>query len=154
MRDTFSVSKFVSGSCRFMVRRRVNTACERDELDRGGVRVRDVSGTLKTRGLRLVHVGRSDRSRLVTLVHQCHHIVVTAHYKSGQVFYVRAQAVSKGVRTVRWVALGRQLPGVLPHLKIAFVLGVEKVPDLLIVDLEERGSATPGGYGHRTDFYI
>ena len=32
MRDTFSVSRLVSTSCLFIVRRRVKTACERDEL--------------------------------------------------------------------------------------------------------------------------
>ena len=42
MRETFSVSKFVSGSCRFMVRRRVNTACERDDLDSGNASVRHI----------------------------------------------------------------------------------------------------------------
>ena len=30
--DTFSVSRLVSVSCRFIVRRRVKTACEREEL--------------------------------------------------------------------------------------------------------------------------
>ena len=33
IRDTFSVSRFVSVSCRFMVSRRVKTACERDDLE-------------------------------------------------------------------------------------------------------------------------
>lgn len=32
IRETFSVSRFVSLSCRFIVRRRVKTACEREEL--------------------------------------------------------------------------------------------------------------------------
>lgn len=32
MRETFSVSRLVSVSCRFIVRRSVKTACEREEL--------------------------------------------------------------------------------------------------------------------------
>ena len=32
MRETFSVSRFVSLSCRFIVKIRVNTACEREDL--------------------------------------------------------------------------------------------------------------------------
>lgn len=33
MRDTFSVSRFESTSCRFIVRITVNTACDRDDLN-------------------------------------------------------------------------------------------------------------------------
>jgi hypothetical protein len=33
--DTFSVSRLVSTSCLFIVNKRVNTACEREELVKG-----------------------------------------------------------------------------------------------------------------------
>jgi hypothetical protein len=51
MRETFSVSRFVSTSCRFMVRRRVNTACERDELHN-----RNVSAKIRWEGGGHAHV--------------------------------------------------------------------------------------------------
>jgi hypothetical protein len=35
------------------------------------------------KNLRLIHVGRSNSSRLISFIHQCHHIVVAAYNKSG-----------------------------------------------------------------------
>lgn len=34
MRDTFSVSRLASGSCRFWVSRSVKTACDREDLEK------------------------------------------------------------------------------------------------------------------------
>jgi hypothetical protein len=67
--------------------------------------------------IRFIHISRSNRSRLVSLVHKRHHLLVTIHDKLGQILNVRSQA---------WV---------FTDSKIACVLRIQKIPYFLVVNL-------------------
>lgn len=89
MRDTFSVSRFVSTSWRFIVRRSVKTAWDRDEL---GIAFRSVvQDALGNQDVRFVHVGSGHSTRLVTFVHERHHLVIAVHDQLGQVLDIWAK---------------------------------------------------------------
>ena len=57
-----------------------------------------------TDDLRFIHIGSGHRSRLVTLVHECHHFIVASHDELGEVFYIWPQAR---------VLTDSQVPGIL-----------------------------------------
>ena len=88
MRETFSVSRLVSVSWRFMVRSNVKTACEREEL---GIKVRgSVHGCDEREDVRLVHVGGGYRPGLVAFIHQGHHLVITCDDEFRQILDIGA----------------------------------------------------------------
>ena len=70
------------------------------------------------RGSRLVHVRGGHRARFVSLVHECHHLLVTAYDELGEVFDVGTQT------------------GVFADAEVARVLGVQKVAHLFVVYLQ------------------
>ena len=83
------MSKFVSISCLFIVRSRVNTACERDDLNHAGASETDQWNDGDNCS-RLVHVSSSDRPRLVTFVHKRHHLMIIIHNQFGKILHIRA----------------------------------------------------------------
>ena len=97
-----------------MVRISVKTACERDEL-LGHINA--LPGEIEQAHVRFVHVGSSDCPRLVSLVHERHHLLVAAHDKFAQVLNIWPQT------------------GMFSHAKVSRVLWIEEVADLFVVDL-------------------
>ena len=67
---------------------------------------------------RLVHVRRSDSTRLVSLIHERHHLIVAVDDEFREVLDVRPET------------------GVLTDPEVAGVLGVQKVPHLLVIDFD------------------
>ena len=112
MRETFSVSRLVSVSWRFMVRSSVKTACEREELEG----IRWILEWMRER-VRLVHVGGGNGPCLVAFIHQGHHLVITRDDEFGEILDIGAQT------------------GMLTDAKIAGVLGIEQVSYFFVVNL-------------------
>ena len=68
--------------------------------------------------VRLVHVCGGDGPRLVPFVHKSHHFIITAHNELRKIFDVGSK------------------DGVLANPEVPRVLGIQQVPDLLVVDLK------------------
>lgn len=68
--------------------------------------------------IRLVHVCRRNCARLVSLVHECHHLIIAVDNEFGEVLDVRPKT---------WVFTDPEVAG---------VLGVQEVPHLLVVDFD------------------
>jgi len=114
MRETFSVSRLVSASWRFMVRSSVKTACEREELEG----IRWVLEWMRERErVRLVHVGGGNGSCLVAFIHQGHHLVITCDDEFGEILDIGAQT------------------GMFTDAEVAGILGIEQVSYFFVVNL-------------------
>lgn len=70
------------------------------------------------RDSRLVHVGGSDRSRLIALIHERHHLMITAHDQLGKILDVWSQT---------WMFSNTQVPR---------IFGVQEVAHFFIVYLQ------------------
>ena len=66
---------------------------------------------------RLVHVGSRDRPRLIPLVHEGHHLVVTAHDQLGKILDVWSQT---------WM---------FSNTQVARIFGVQEVAHFFVVYL-------------------
>ena len=66
---------------------------------------------------RLVHIGSRDRACLVSLVHEGHHLMITAHNQLGEILYVWSQT---------WM---------FPNPQIPRIFWVQKVTHFLVIDL-------------------
>lgn len=66
----------------------------------------------------LVHVRRRYRTRLVSLVHERHHLLEAVHSKFRQIFDIGTEG------------------GMFTDAEVACVLGVQEIPDFFVVDLE------------------
>lgn len=94
---------------------RVNTAWDRDDLSScvecpEWIRV-------QFHNPRFVHVGSSDCPGLIPLVHERHHLMITAHNQLGKILDVRSQT---------WV---------FSNTQVARILGVEEVAHFFVVYL-------------------
>lgn len=96
IRDTFSVSKLVSLSCLFIVRSKVKTEWDRDELKITSAEGKHAMNVSEDQ--RFVHVRRRDRARLVAFVHQRIHLLIVSHDKLRQIFHIRSETVEILVR--------------------------------------------------------
>jgi len=67
--------------------------------------------------VRLVHVSSRHSACLITLIHKRHHLVVASDDKFAEIFDVRSQA---------WM---------LTNPEVSCVLGIEQIPNFLVVDL-------------------
>ena len=115
MRETFSVSRLVSASWRFMVRSSVKTACEREEPEGDQMDFGVDEGERER--VRLVHVGGGNGSCLVAFIHQGHHLVITCDDEFGEILDIGAQT------------------GMFTDAEVAGILGIEQVSYFFVVNL-------------------
>jgi hypothetical protein len=72
---------------------------------------------MANKNVRFVHIRSRDGSRFVSLVHECHHFIITADNQLGQILHVRSHT------------------GMLTNPKIPRIFGIQQVPHFLIVNL-------------------